>query len=109
MTEKRSQKVRPDETDPRRIATAINQSISGRTDNYGSLTLTASTAQTVVATSGLAVSVYSTITMTPTTANAAAEMGAGTLYVSAKANGSFTLAHASNAQTDRTFDYAWIG
>jgi len=106
---KHSQKVIPNEKDPRRIAMAINQVIDGRTDNYGSCTLTASTAQTIVSTSGLMTSENSTLVLTPTTANAAAEQGAGTLYVSAKNNGSFTLAHASNSQTDRTFDFAWIG
>ena len=45
----------------------------------------------------------------PTTANAAAELGNGTLYVSARAKGGFTLAHANNAQGDRAFGYALIG
>jgi hypothetical protein len=45
----------------------------------------------------------------PTTANAAAELGNGTLHVSARAKGSFTLTHANNAQPDRSFDYAMIG
>ena len=39
------------------------------------------------------------------TANAAAEVGAGTIYVSAKAQGSFTVTHANSATADRTFAY----
>jgi hypothetical protein len=43
------------------------------------------------------------------TANAAAEVGNGTIYVSAVTNGSFTLTHANNSQVDRTFRYAISG
>lgn len=104
---KRSQKLAPQEKDPRRIAVAVNRLIEGRSDNYGSVTLSASTAQTVVSESGLLVSENSTLVLTPRTSNAAGALA--TTYVSAKGDGSFTLAHANNGQTDRTFDYAWIG
>lgn len=107
MSQTRTQKVAPTETNPRRLAIAINGIIDGRTDNYGSVTLTASTAATVV--SEARVTDYSTVILTPRTANAAAELGAGGMYVSAMANGSFTITHASNGQTDRTFDYSWSG
>jgi hypothetical protein len=51
-----------------------------------------------------------TILWSPTTANASAEMGNGTIYHSATVAGtSFTLTHANNAQTDRTFNYALLG
>ena len=107
MSQTRTQKVSPREADVRRNAVAINKIVEGRTDNYGSFTLTANTATTVV--SEAKVNAFSTICLTPTTANAAAELGAGGMYVSAKALGSFTLTHASSAQTDRTFDYTWSG
>lgn len=107
MSQTRTQKVAPTETDPRRLAIAINGIIDGRTDNYGSVTLAANTATTVV--TEARITDFATVILTPTTANAAAELGAGTLYVSAKANGSFTLTHASNGQTDRDFDYSWSG
>jgi hypothetical protein len=107
MTATISQKLAPLETNQRRINTAINKIIEGRTDNYGSVTLTASTAQTVITPSGAQISENSAVFLTPRTANAAAAIS--TTYVSAVANGTFTLSHASNAQTDRTFDYAWIG
>lgn len=109
MTATQTQKLSSHETNPRRISSAVNNVIDGRTDNYGSVTLTASASSTTVNTSGLMVSENSTIILTPRSANAAAEQAAGTLYVSTKANQSFTLTHANNAQTDRTFDYAWIG
>ena len=107
MTQTRSPKVAPRETDVRRVSTAVNLLADNRSDAYGSVTLTANTATTVVTEAKVAD--YSTIILTPRTANAAAEQGAGTIYVSAKAIGSFTLTHASNAQTDRTFDYTWSG
>ena len=34
-----SQKIPPNEKDPRKVATAINKIIEGRTDNYGQVTL----------------------------------------------------------------------
>jgi hypothetical protein len=43
------------------------------------------------------------------TANAAAEVGAGTIYISAVSHRSFTITHANNAQTDRTFGFVCIG
>ncbi len=46
---------------------------------------------------------------TPVTANAATEAGNGTMYVSAVANGSFTIAHANSATSGRTFLYALQG
>jgi hypothetical protein len=45
----------------------------------------------------------------PTTANAAAEIGAGTAYISARTKRSFTITHANNSQSDRTFGYVVIG
>jgi hypothetical protein len=45
----------------------------------------------------------------PTTANAAAEIGNGTLYVSSRDKQQFTITHASNTQSDRTFGYVVQG
>ncbi len=43
------------------------------------------------------------------TANAAAEVGAGTIYVSAKSVGSFVVTHANSATANRTFAYGIQG
>ena len=72
-------------------------------DSASSVTLTASSATTVV--SDAKVSQQSRIFFFPTTANGAAELGAGGMYVSSKGDKTFTITHANNAQTDRTFDY----
>jgi hypothetical protein len=93
--------------DARQVAAVVNRLAQGKLNCTGSLTLAAGAASTTVndprATAG------SIVLLMPTTANAAAELGNGTLYVSARAKGSFTLVHANNAQTDRAFDYALMG
>jgi hypothetical protein len=43
------------------------------------------------------------------TANAAIEIGNGTMYVSAVTNGAFTITHANSATTGRTCLYALQG
>jgi hypothetical protein len=43
----------------------------------------------------------------PTTANAAAELA--TMFVSSRGKQTFTITHANNGQTDRTFKYVVIG
>lgn len=105
MADKVSQKLKPSETEPRRIVGSLNRVLEGRLDAYDSLTLTPNAASTVFEHPLL--SVNSTLILTPRSAHAAAALA--TTYVSAKANRSFTIAHANNAQTDRDFDVAWIG
>ena len=89
------------------IAQDINKISDGVTLNAGSVTLTASTTDTVV--SDGRVGVDSVIYFMPKTANAAAEVGAGGMYVSSRGKETFTITHASNAQTDRDFEYALLG
>ncbi len=95
------------ETDLKKIVLAIQQLAAGRSNATGTVTLTAGSATTVVADNNCAAG--STPLLTPLTASAAAEVGNGTLYVSAVANGSFTITHANAATTGRTFLYAVIG
>jgi hypothetical protein len=88
----------------RKLAEAIGQIASGASKTVGSVTLTASAASTTVTSEYVTGDCH--VSLTPTTANAAAEIGNGTLYVSARTNGaSFQLTHANSAQTDRTFTY----
>ena len=91
----------------REISEVVNNILDGNTNNKGSVTLTASAASTAVA--DLRAGPESVILLMPTTANASAEQGAGTIYVSARAKQTFTLTHANNGQTDRTYKYAIIG
>jgi hypothetical protein len=87
------------------LARAVNALIQGRASNVGSCTLTAGSASTVV-TNNLFQSAMVPV-FVPTTANAAGALA--TTYVSARANGSFTLTHANNAEVDRTFLYLFWG
>jgi uncharacterized secreted protein with C-terminal beta-propeller domain len=73
------------------------------------LTLTANVAATTLNWKGL--SPQSVVVFDPKTANAAAELYGGTLYVltANRGNDVWTVTHANNAQTDRTFQVAIIG
>src|SRR5215467_7891850 len=97
----------PDESDRRKITTAINQLAQGRSNAVGTTTLAANAATTVVAAGNCGAG--SVVLLSPLTAHAAAELGNGTIFVSAVANGAFTLTHANNAQADRTFGFVAIG
>lgn len=91
----------------RLVANTINGLLIGKTNAFGAVTLTA--ASTTTAVTDARVGGESVITWMPKTANAAAEIGAGGMYVSARGDGTFTITHASNAQTDRDFEYSING
>lgn len=75
----------------------------------GEITLTINVATTVLARNGL--SVQSVVHFDPRTANAAAELYGGTMYVltANRLENSWTITHANNANADRTFQYTAIG
>jgi hypothetical protein len=95
------------ETDLKKIVLAVQQLAAGRSNAVGTVTLATGSATTVVSDKNCAAG--STPLFTPATVNAAAEIGNGTMYVSAVTNGSFTIAHANSATTGRTFLYALHG
>jgi hypothetical protein len=92
---------------PREISQVVNNLLDGKSNNTGTFTCTASAATTAV--TDFRAGKSSIILLMPQTANAAAEVGNGTIYVSTRAKQSFTVTHANNAQTDRTFGYVVIG
>lgn len=83
------------------LAQTLNEVIKGRANNVGTLTLTAGATTTTVL-DNLFESAMVPV-LIATTANAAA--ATANVYVSARANGSFTLTHANTGTTDRTFLY----
>lgn len=91
----------------RKLARKVNDLLQGRINCTLDVTLTANAASTTVTDARISASSF--LFWMPRTANAAAEIGNGTLYVSARTNGSATLAHANNAQTDRDFTLLIIG
>lgn len=99
--------VSPNEESQRKQNNVLRGVMDGKTNNTGSFTLTASVASTAV--TDLRVGADSVILVSPTTANAATEWASGGMYISSVGKDTFTVTHANNAQTDRTFNYAVIG
>jgi hypothetical protein len=95
------------EKDPVRIVQGVRDLFAGRSNAVGECTLTPSQATTTVTAANCGLD--SQVFLFPLTANAAAELAAGGLYVSARARGSFTLTHANAVTADRTFSYAAFG
>jgi hypothetical protein len=95
------------ETDPKKIVLAIQQLAAGRSNAVGRVTLATGAASTVVMDNNCAAG--SVPVLVPTTANAAVEVGNGTMFISAVTDGSFTITHANAATASRTFLYALIG
>lgn len=95
------------ETDLKKIVLALQQLAAGRSNAVGSVTLTTGSSTTTVTTANCAAG--STPILTPASASAAAEVGNGSIYVSAVANASFTITHANSVTAGRTFLYAIVG
>lgn len=95
------------ETDLKKIVLAIQQLAAGRSNAVGSVMLMEGASSTTVTTTNCAVG--SVPILVPASANAAAEAGNGTMYVSAVANGAFTITHANSATPGRMFLWAVVG
>lgn len=93
--------------DIRRVVETVQNLLRGKLNAVTTLTLAANVATTTLTDSRIGGESH--IALTPTTANASAEIGAGTIYVSARAKGSATVTHANNAQTDRSYSVLIIG
>lgn len=91
---------------PFEISDRVNSILKGRINTVDTLTLTANVGSTTITTD--LCNTNSIILLMPTTANAATEYGAGTWRITA-GDGSFTVTHVNNAQTDRTFTYVILG
>lgn len=89
------------------VVNTVNQLLDGRSNNAGTVTLTINVASSAVADKRAGKD--SVIVFMPTTANATAEVGSGTMYISARGKQTFTITHANNAQADRTFGYIIVG
>jgi hypothetical protein len=96
-----------EETDLKKIILSIQQLASGRSNSVGAVTLTPSSATTTVTDQNCGTGCVPILV--PFSANAATEVGNGTMYVSAVAPGAFTITHANSATTGRTFLYALHG
>jgi hypothetical protein len=99
--------VSRDEKDLSKFALAIQQIAAGRSNAVGTFTCTQNQATTTVTDANCASG--STVLYMPTTANASAEVGAGTIYIGTVSNGSFVVTHANSATANRTFRYSLVG
>lgn len=99
----------PPDPHQRRQYEVLQQMRKGKIECVAEFTLTANVGSTVLTDSRI--SPQSVIVWHPTTANAAAELAAGTMYITDAnmGNGTATVTHANNAQTDRSFRLAIIG
>ena len=95
------------EKDLSKYALSLQQLAAGRSNAAGSVTLAAGAASTTVAAENCAPG--SAVFLFPKTANAGAALAAGTTFISSVVKQSFTISHANNAQTDRTFFYVCLG
>ena len=91
----------------RLIVNGLKELADGRINSVSEVTLTASATSTSV--TDTRVGPDSSIHFEPRTANAAAELAAGGMYVSAKGDQTFTITHSNSVQTDRKFGYAVLG
>ena len=93
------------EKDPAKFALAIQQLYAGRSNATGSVTLAAGAASTVVPAPNCAAG--SAVFLFPKTANAAAALA--TTFVGSVGKQTFTVSHANNVQTDRSFFWVALG
>lgn len=91
----------------RNMADWAKEANQGHLANTGTVSLLSGTVSTVV--SDARIGANSFIGFMPTTANAAAELGNGTLYVAVQGKQTFTITHANGVSGDRTFRYAILG
>lgn len=100
------QTLQPSERDIGTIVRAIIELCKGHSNAIGAITLVANATTTTVP--APTCSDTSIPLLIPQTAHAAAEIGNGTLYVTAGRE-SFIITHANNGQTDRTFGWYVAG
>lgn len=97
----------PDERQHRRqLAQQLTRTVQGGVDCTLTLTLTENVGSTTIIDSRISLS--TAVLAMPATAQAAAEIGNGTMYFTPTA-GQCVVTHANNAQTDRTFTIALLG
>jgi hypothetical protein len=91
-----------------KAAVQFNQMLSGKlAATYPGFTLDANADQTLL--QDYRIGGSTVILLTPKTASAAAELGAGTLIVGEPVSGGVNIGHANSAVADRTFDIVLIG
>ena len=93
----------------RKLWDALYKARRGKLECVTELTLTAGTGTTALVDERL--TIQSCVHLDPKTANAAAELGNGTVYclTANRGTGTWTFTHANNAQVDRSYQVCIIG
>jgi hypothetical protein len=97
--------VSTQEKDLSKFALAIQGALNGRSNAAGTVTLAPGATQTVVSAPNCAP--QSAVFLFAKTASAAAALA--TTFISLVGKQTFTISHANNAQSDRTFFFACLG
>jgi hypothetical protein len=93
------------EKDLSKYALSLQQLAAGRSNATGSVTLAAGVTSTTVTPPNCGP--QSAVFLFPKTANGAAALA--TTFINSVGKQSFTISHANNAQTDRSFFYVCLG
>lgn len=97
----------------RRIARVVNSLLQGKTNNVGTVTLTTNAASTVITLPDGLLGADTVILFDPLTANAAADLYGGAMYVTTANRNvlskTITITHPNNANADKAFRYTLIG
>ena len=93
----------------RDIILVVKGVMQGKTNNVGTVTLTANTTSTTVTLAAGRLGVDTHISLTATTATAQTAAGAGMYVTKSVADSQFTITHNNTADADKTFTYALIG
>ena len=93
----------------RQLSQGVAMLFQGKTNNVLAFTCTAGAASTVLTDPRLTIDSF--VAFDPVTANAAAELAAGTIYAltAGRNNGVWTITHANAGTTDRTFRVLVVG
>lgn len=91
-----------------KIVQAVRELWEGRSNAVGTFTLAVDPATTTTVAAPNCGS-RSVPLLTPLTANAAAAIAAGNVYVSSITQGAFVVTHPASVQTDRDYGYAIQG
>jgi hypothetical protein len=93
----------------RDIILVVKGIMQGKTNNVGTITLSANTTSTTVTLAAARLGVDTHISLTATTASAQTAAGAGMYVTKDVANSQFTITHNNTVDADKTFTYALIG
>lgn len=95
--------LNPSGANPREISEVVNNTMNGKTNNTGSITIAVASATSTVI-NDERIGFDSVVILTPTTSAAS-----GFAYYIETGKGSATITHAANTTASRTFRYVVVG